>query len=169
MQRPASTTRTYNVEMVYALCAIRSVVDHDPESARTLLLAQHLGHVHHVAEKGLLVLPCLGKLCQAVTVFGNDQEMDGGLWRHVPKGDAQIVVVDLVGRNVSRQDLVENGWRGTVSGAAGSGLLGLLDFVGRHGKGTRGRIVVGMGNVGIAESSGEGNASSGVVQKQGSR
>lgn len=129
-----TTAHYMNVEMVHALGTILAIVDNDPESVRALLSAEVLGHVHHVPNQGLLVLPCLGKLRQTIPVFGNNQKVDRRLRIDVPKSNANVVVVDLVGRNVSRQDLVENRGRGSVaSGVVLGGFLGLFNF--GHGEG----------------------------------
>ena len=120
---------TYNVEVVHTLCPVASVVDNDPESARTLFLSELLGHKHHVTQDCLLVLAGLGELRQAVAILGDDQKVDGRLWIDVPKGNAKFVVVDLVCGNVSRQDFIENGGGSSVPNGGG-GLFGLFHFVG---------------------------------------
>ena len=98
--------------MVHTLCPVASIIDDDSESAWAFFLAKLLGHIHHVTKQCLLVFASFRELTESGTVFGDHQKVHGRLWIDVSKGDAQLVVVDLVGQNASQQDLVKNrGWR----------------------------------------------------------
>ena len=88
--------------MIHTLRPIAAIINYDTKTGRALFLAKLLGNEHHVTEQCLLIFSCVRELCQPVAVFGNHQKVHRGYRIDVSKRNAQIVVVDLVGRDVSR-------------------------------------------------------------------
>ena len=133
--RPLHLTSTYNmnVQMVDSLAALLAIVDYDTKTLATLFLADLASNVQHVAENVLLVLTCCGQLHQSIALLGDDQNMRRSLRVDITKSVAELIVVDLLGIPLTRQDLVEDRWgAGAVLVAGlilGGCLLGRFHFV----------------------------------------
>ena len=119
--------------MVDSLAALLPIVDDYPKSFRTLFLADLASNVQHMAENVLLVLTCGGQLHQSIALLGDDQNMRRSLRVDITKSVAELIVVDLLGIPLTRQDLVEDRWgAGAVLVAGlilGGCLLGRFHFV----------------------------------------
>lgn len=119
--------------MVDSLAALLPIVDYDTKSFRTLFLADLPSNVQHMTENVLLVLTCCGQLHQSIALLGDDQNVRGSLRVDITKGVAELIIVDLFGIPLTRENLVEHRRRtGTVLVAGlilGGCLLGRFHFV----------------------------------------
>ena len=91
-----------------------AVVDNDSESLGTLLLPDRLSHINKMTENVCLVGTGLAELRQSITVFGNDQHMDGCLRTDIPKRQAPVVFMDLIGRPLAAEDLIKDSGRSST-------------------------------------------------------
>ena len=89
-----------HVEVVYLLTAVGAVVDYDPESFGTVLLADLACLDHHVAEKLLVLGLGLGEMGEAVLLLRDEQIVHRSLGVDVLETVTQLVLIDHAGRDL---------------------------------------------------------------------
>lgn len=109
-----------HMQMKHRLQSVCSVIDEHtiPVIGKALEACDFGGGEHEMAEKFLVCVLCEGHHGDAS--LGDDQEMNGGLRVNVTEGQHEFVLVDHVGGDFTREDLVEDGGRRQVDGGCSS-------------------------------------------------
>src|SRR5262245_59455947 len=96
------------VQMEYALARLGAVVHHETECiAHAELLRHFAGRKQQVPEQSLVLAACAR---QPVDLFlWDEQDMRRRLRIDVAEGQAQVVLIDDVGRDLAPDDLAEKG------------------------------------------------------------
>jgi len=100
-----------DVEVVDCLAAVGAGVDDEAVAVGEILLAGDLaGCVEEVAEGGCVVLRGVGVGGQVV--FGDDEDVGGGLGVDVREGEGLLVFVDAGGGDFAGDDFAEEAGHG---------------------------------------------------------
>jgi hypothetical protein len=84
------------VKVVHGLAALRAVVDDHTEAAlgQALLPGYRLRDEHQVAQQRLVILTGVGQPGEAVSMFGNNQEVDRSLGADIAERQALVIIVN---------------------------------------------------------------------------
>ena len=99
------------VQMVDRLASVLAVVDHKALAVRgeAFLLRGFCGGNHEVAQQRRMAVIGLAQLGQALTILGDNEEVNLGDGIDIAEGEAHVVLVDDVRRDLLSDDLVEDG------------------------------------------------------------
>lgn len=98
------------MEVGNRFATMRAVVNHDAESGVEFQFAGEItGGEEEVTKEGLIFRRGFADSCDEF--LGDDQHVDGGLRLHVVKGDAEIILVCDLCRDLSVDDFLKNGFR----------------------------------------------------------
>jgi hypothetical protein len=93
--------------MIHGLSAIFACVDYDSITVgESLLFGDLFDGEKEMSQEGVICGFGISKFGDRL--FGDDQDMNGGLWVYVVKGKTEIVFVDDIGRNFFANDFAEN-------------------------------------------------------------
>ena len=105
------------VKVEDALARSGPIVGHNPKVDETFFLRDGRGGDHEMAEDSLVLGGCGTKADEPIPLLRDEQDVRGCHWVDVPKGVAQIILVDLVARDSAREDRVKDGARVLVTRA----------------------------------------------------
>jgi len=106
-----------NVQVRYGFPAIGTIVNNDPEAIIQFLGSGQLpGHEQKMTDDFLVFPTSLGDPWDHL--LGNDQGVNGCLWRNVTNGDTGFILVKDVGRNFPVDDFFKKGWHDYVRSTA---------------------------------------------------
>ena len=95
------------MQVEHALTGVRAIIDYQPEGIRNAKLFCHaVGSEQEVPEQRLIRCRCVSKA--RYFLLRNDQHVCGRLGIDVTECQAQIILVDDIGRQLAPDDLAEN-------------------------------------------------------------
>ena len=109
-----------DVQVVDALAAMTSIVDYssEPVLSQAFLSCNLRSNDHEMTEQGLVPILSLMYLCQPVPVLRNDEKVRGSDRSNVTEGQASIILVEYVRRNLLPDEFIKDSilsWFGFLS------------------------------------------------------
>lgn len=116
-----------NVQMGDGFASVSAIIDNEPEAFLFAVASQYCRHLSggekKMAEEGLILLH--GFAYPGDRLFRNYENVGRGLGGDVPESDGVVILINDLGRNLSRDDFLEQcHWPGSGSdlhGDAGTG------------------------------------------------
>lgn len=111
-----TSSNDMHMQMEYRLQSVGPVIDEHTITiiGESLETGDFGGGKHEMTEQVLVGV--LGEGHHGDATPGDDQKVDGGLGVNVTKGEHVLVLVDHIGGDLAREDLVEDGGRRQVDG-----------------------------------------------------
>jgi hypothetical protein len=95
-----------DMQMKYHLTRLLSVIDHNPEFTCNAVFRRDLGaYAQKLADKGIVAFGHGRR--RADVLFGDNQEVLGGLGRYIPERQGIVVLIKLLYRDLTCDDLTE--------------------------------------------------------------